>query len=586
MLPVCARVGTPDGGGCRAPAGPMFEAPARPTPPLHRRHAAGGRRAHGQQDVGVGSLAAQEPGGTASSQPLPAGSGGKAPPHAAAAGSTAHRPTVPPLHTVLLQAAGDLLPDSEQLRSSAPPLQLPAASAVRGAGQHPGAKEGLPAVPSADALTEYTLTARPSGRSPRAGCAPAAASKAVAAACRQEQLHPEGRPAPNGPALQQLNLKSLAQPHLQQCQSGDSQQCSGDGWPQPRGKQLPHLQRPCAGGGDSSSGRPCYGRLPRSTAHARTSELRAWREAQQRDLLQLVTVRDPPPAVHGLLAATRAAVAALPHEALAAMFDRVTREIDRFGLAAVQEGGEEGKGVEEEEEEWEEVDEGDYGESHSTGSDDSSRSRSSSRNSSKSSGGGVRRRAPVSGRAHMIGPLGDATFLTAVGLLGELRGGTGQEPGPEPPLQPPAQPGQGPLAALAGHGELLSAAAGGLPGPDDPTERLAVALGLDVSHLAHHRPPGPPRGDCAAAAARLRNALRRPLVHAGAGDEPDQHHTRPTAGSIRKRRAPKWEAGAATAAAAAATASAGGKARVLVGEGLGSAAAAMRGRLQVRRGGC
>jgi hypothetical protein len=73
-----------------------------------------------------------------------------------------------------------------------------------------------------------------------------------------------------------------------------------------------------------------------------------------------------------------------------------------------------------------------------------------------------------------------------------------------------------------------TAAGGGDQGCwQDPTERLAIALGLDVALLAHKsgRVPGAPQS----AIHRLRHSLTHPLVDPAAGQHPAQHHMRMTA---------------------------------------------------------
>ncbi|KAF8072588.1 hypothetical protein HT031_000248 [Scenedesmus sp. PABB004] len=101
----------------------------------------------------------------------------------------------------------------------------------------------------------------------------------------------------------------------------------------------------------------------------------------------------------------------------------------------------------------------------------------------------------------------DATFITGVGITGELPGAVG-----------------GPAAAALQAEEELS----------DPTERLAVAFGLCVSQLAHHTHRAPTHS--AAAVHRLRHALAHPLVDADAGQRPPQHHAALTAAAAAKQR--------------------------------------------------
>ena len=188
-------------------------------------------------------------------------------------------------------------------------------------------------------------------------------------------------------ALEQLRLLQLQQ---LQCQRGPRPRGHGQQQRARQGELGRHSRSPVAG-------RTCFGgALPYSTSkQLRAERQRELREQQRDSAHAVVSVRDPPPSGHSLLLAARAAAAgALPHEELAAMFDRVNAGIDEYELTRVEE--------EEEEEEGRGCWEQQYGDN--TGSGECS---SSSRDGEEVAG--ERGRGGGSGG---VGPLENATFLT------------------------------------------------------------------------------------------------------------------------------------------------------------------------------
>jgi hypothetical protein len=171
-----------------------------------------------------------------------------------------------------------------------------------------------------------------------------------------------------------------------------------------------------------------------------------------------------------------------------------------------------------------------------------------------------------------------AHSFAAVGITGELPSDGASDGGGGPQPRPPPDGGrEGPSGAPAA--ALL----------EDPTERLAAALGLDINLLAHRRGSGGiaavfPGAGAASAAKRLRHALSHPLVDPDAGARPDQHHAAATALSRARRRPRAQRRGAGAGAGAAA---AGGRilealqTRAAAVGNLESVATAIRGRLQV-----
>ncbi|WIA08483.1 hypothetical protein OEZ85_007919 [Tetradesmus obliquus] len=155
----------------------------------------------------------------------------------------------------------------------------------------------------------------------------------------------------------------------------------------------------------------------------------------------------------------------------------------------------------------------------------------------------------AAGNAEAGEPVVDQTFLTGVGITGEL-------------------PGDDEEAADAGQQAAEDSF-------QDPTERLAVALGLQVCQLAHytHRQPGNPL----AAVHRLRHALAHPLVDADAGMQPPQHHTGMTAAALAKQRPRQLLPLPQSIPAALDT-------RVKAVQGIEAVLTSMRGRLQVLEG--
>jgi hypothetical protein len=117
----------------------------------------------------------------------------------------------------------------------------------------------------------------------------------------------------------------------------------------------------------------------------------------------------------------------------------------------------------------------------------------------------------------------DGTFLTGIGLEEKRRRknkAEEEEPAPAPPPEP-AEP-------KAPERELWEDV-------DDPTERLALALGLDPRHLAMHT--GRHTVDAAGSVNALRFALAHPLVGEAEGLRPPEHHLELTAAARAKRRA-------------------------------------------------
>ncbi|GBF96620.1 hypothetical protein Rsub_09366 [Raphidocelis subcapitata] len=429
------------------------------------------------------------------------------------------------------------LPQLAQLAQQPGPPLAPALQQ-----QQAQAQAQAEADPSGATLTDYTLSARaPAGGLQLSGLG--AVAQLLPAALPSQQPPDPTADLHLGldlaPKCQQRQRSPAASPHQKQ-QHGAARR------PAPQALLAARQQR--------------FGPLPYTTRKAQAAARRAWLEAHRNELMALVrAVPGALPSARARLEATRAAVAALPHEALAAMFDRIDCEIAEFGLSCVQE--------DEEDEDEEEEGSGD-------GVDDEWGEQPEPGGESGPAGGGAAielgfsaSSAEAGGIEGMIGPLGDATFLTAVGLTGQLP--CGGEAAGEEAQQQRQQRGVGAWEEEEGKPGWVD---------QDPTERLAVALGLDVRLLAHRTaPPGAPRGDRGAAAARLRHALAHPLVEAGAGGAPRQHHVRATAASVAKRR-PRAEPAAAGAGARVTPAAA--KTRVRPVVALTSVAAAIRSRLQ------
>ncbi len=170
------------------------------------------------------------------------------------------------------------------------------------------------------------------------------------------------------------------------------------------------------------------------------------------------------------------------------------------------------------------------------------------------------------------GPVEDNTFLTGVGIQERRRRRQpgealeeGEE-GEEAPSEPAAEPT--PSTAMA------SEPSDGAPlweSIADPTERLAVALGLDPLLLPLHTHAL--TADSAGAVAALRFALAHPLVEADEGLGPAPHYTASTAAAALKRRSRRPDPTARLAplgsGAAAAAAAAGGGAGGGTGGGTG-----------------
>lgn len=159
-----------------------------------------------------------------------------------------------------------------------------------------------------------------------------------------------------------------------------------------------------------------------------------------------------------------------------------------------------------------------------------------------------------------------ASLPTAVGITGQLPAALDTATATAHGLPPDSRTPQQLQQPAASHQFL-----------EDPTERLALALGLDINLLAH-RCPRRRLGDCAAAVKRLRHALTNPLVDPDAGLHPDQHHMAATAASVAKRSRRRERAGRGEGAGIPE----GLRTRVQPLAGLEAVAATIRGRLQVR----
>ncbi len=173
---------------------------------------------------------------------------------------------------------------------------------------------------------------------------------------------------------------------------------------------------PTASARQQSRPRPAvFGPLPHRTTKELLAARRAWMEDQPPPPAP-VLVRDPPPAGRALLEATRAAVAALPHEALAAMFDRVNAEIEEFGLTRVQEDEEEEddreEGEEEEEEQYVGYEEGDECKEEEEEEEEDEEGGGESDEAAEEDGGANQQQRERRQREPLIKPLEDATFLT------------------------------------------------------------------------------------------------------------------------------------------------------------------------------
>jgi hypothetical protein len=166
----------------------------------------------------------------------------------------------------------------------------------------------------------------------------------------------------------------------------------------------------------------------------------------------------------------------------------------------------------------------------------------------------------------------------AVGLTGELPEDE-EAPAPSASLPQTAEQQQHSIAAVPNQQQQRLHITS-----DDPTERLAIALGLGIDLLAHRRPPGArlPASFIPAAAARLRHALTHPLVDPDAGLSRDQHHTAATAASAAKRRERAASKGQGQGQQLQQPISGAVETRVTAVEGLERVAASIRGRLQVR----
>ncbi|KAG2482469.1 hypothetical protein HYH03_018603 [Edaphochlamys debaryana] len=133
----------------------------------------------------------------------------------------------------------------------------------------------------------------------------------------------------------------------------------------------------------------------------------------------------------------------------------------------------------------------------------------------------------------------DHTFLTGVGIAERRRRGSAQAPGEDEAGEevegeegdeagserPPSEPA--PVAPSAESTPLWESIT-------DPTERLAVALGLDPRSLPMHS--GALTSDSAGAIAALRFALAHPLVEADDGLAPPPRYTAATTAAVLKRR--------------------------------------------------
>ncbi|WIA28541.1 hypothetical protein OEZ86_011083 [Tetradesmus obliquus] len=221
----------------------------------------------------------------------------------------------------------------------------------------------------------------------------------------------------------------------------------------------------------------------------------------------------------------RNAIMGLQHQQLVAAFERVEQGIGSWQLAPVAEEGSEAWDDDGDEEEQQQQQQ--QGQQHGQG----------------------QQTGAAAGIAEAGEPVVDQTFLTGVGITDEL-------------------PGDDEEAADAGQQAADDSF-------QDPTERLAIALGLQVCQLAHytHRQPGNPL----AAIHRLRHALAHPLVDADAGMQPPQHHTGMTAAALAKQRPRQLLPLPQPIPAALDT-------RVKAVQGIEAVLTSMRGRLQVLEG--
>uniref|UniRef100_A0A7S3QSP4 Uncharacterized protein n=1 Tax=Dunaliella tertiolecta TaxID=3047 RepID=A0A7S3QSP4_DUNTE len=114
----------------------------------------------------------------------------------------------------------------------------------------------------------------------------------------------------------------------------------------------------------------------------------------------------------------------------------------------------------------------------------------------------------------------DGTFLTGVGI-------TEKAPKAIPPMEDPEMPEHGQAPSEASSHSLWEDVS-------DPTERLALALGLDPSQLAIHT--GIPTTDATGSVNALRHALAHPLVELGEGLGPAPRHLELTVAAKAKQR--------------------------------------------------
>eukprot|EP00878_Enallax_costatus_P007658 GHUV01008017.1.p1 GENE.GHUV01008017.1~~GHUV01008017.1.p1 ORF type:complete len:401 (+),score=143.11 GHUV01008017.1:2658-3860(+) len=189
-----------------------------------------------------------------------------------------------------------------------------------------------------------------------------------------------------------------------------------------------------------------------------------------------VTVAEDMTPGHVLAAAGRNVIVGLQHQQLVAAFERVGDGIDNWQLAPVEEESSTALQLAAAEDEVNEIEQ-----------------------QQRSNNQGAR----SEGNDEAIV---DQTFLTGVGITGDLPEGDEDE-----------------VAPVVETDEF-----------QDPTERVALALGMKVTQLAHYTHNNP--RITSGAIHKLRHALAHPLVDPEAGERAQQHHAAMTATAMAKQR--------------------------------------------------